>query len=443
MTSRVATWTLVGCVLWATTGRAQPVPAEQHEHEPGASQYIDPVGGLTLDEAIARALEQEPGLRASRSDIDAARGARVQAGRQPNPQLTVSREIQHAGSDRQLNMTLAWPVEAYRRRGRVGVADQEIVAAEQSASDEARRLAADVRMKYGGLVAAVREVTVSDDLVDTLTRQLELVRARVDQGAAPPLERDVLQVELQRLQAERMLQTGHADHAMIELKRLLGLAPESPLAVRHTLEELVQRDGAPPGDASATAAERSDVREAAAHVRIAEARVDEARREGRWDLTLVGSFTRMDASFPQRGLNSLGAAVDIHGVFNFVGVGATVTMPLRNRHDGGIAEARAEQLGAAARLEAATLTAQAEIAAARARDEHSQRAVAVYSTGARALARRNLDTIGQTAALGRATTFDVLAEQRRFLDVERAYTNALSQAYETRVMLRLALGVVQ
>ena len=42
-----------------------------------------------------------------------------------------------------------------------------------------------------------------------------------------------------------------------------------------------------------------------------------------------------------------------------------------------------------------------------------------------ALARQNLAVVGQSYELGRVTVFDVLAEQRRYLEVERAYTDAL------------------
>ena len=42
--------------------------------------------------------------------------------------------------------------------------------------------------------------------------------------------------------------------------------------------------------------------------------------------------------------------------------------------------------------------------------------------------------------LGRVTVFEVLAERRRYLDVERAWTEALRAAYEARTALNLALG---
>ena len=54
-----------------------------------------------------------------------------------------------------------------------------------------------------------------------------------------------------------------------------------------------------------------------------------------------------------------------------------------------------------------------------------------------------LDVVTQTYELGRATVFDVLNEQRRYLDLERAYTAALREAYEARTALRRALGDVR
>jgi cobalt-zinc-cadmium efflux system outer membrane protein len=74
--------------------------------------------------------------------------------------------------------------------------------------------------------------------------------------------------------------------------------------------------------------------------------------------------------------------------------------------------------------------------------EQAQRTVSLYEDGIRPLARRNLDTVRETYQLGRATVFDVLAEQRRYLETERAYTEALSDAYASRVSLGRARGVI-
>jgi outer membrane protein TolC len=59
------------------------------------------------------------------------------------------------------------------------------------------------------------------------------------------------------------------------------------------------------------------------------------------------------------------------------------------------------------------------------------------------LARQNLNVVSQSHELGRVTVFDVLAERRRYLDAERAYTDALRTAYEARTALTLAVGGVR
>jgi outer membrane protein TolC len=148
----------------------------------------------------------------------------------------------------------------------------------------------------------------------------------------------------------------------------------------------------------------------------------------------------MDAGFPQQGFNRKGDLERVRGLFHYVSGGAMVTVPLRNRNQGEIASAQAVRVGAAATLAAVQLTAQAEIAAAQARDDYARRAIAVYVEGARNLARQNLDVVTETYELGRATVFDVLNEQRRYLELERAYTSALREAYDARTTLRRALG---
>jgi outer membrane protein TolC len=254
----------------------------------------------------------------------------------------------------------------------------------------------------------------------------------------------MVQVELQRLTADRLLQSGQAEHAAIELQRLLGLRADAPLTVREDLEDVVAKETAsdvPPAQADKPS--RPDVAEAEARVTVAEARIDQARREGRIDLSVFGMYERMDSGFPQQGFGPDGNLEPIRGVFHNIGGGVMVAVPLRDRKQGDVATAEAQRLGARAQLEAARLTADAEIAAARARDDHARRALALYTAETRNLARRNLDAVSQTYDAGRMTLLDVLNERRRYLDTERAYTNALREAYEARQALKTALGEVR
>jgi cobalt-zinc-cadmium efflux system outer membrane protein len=51
-----------------------------------------------------------------------------------------------------------------------------------------------------------------------------------------------------------------------------------------------------------------------------------------------------------------------------------------------------------------------------------------------------LDVVRQTYGYGRSTLLDVIAEQRRYIDIETGYTNILLDAYLARASLEQAVG---
>ena len=405
-----------------------------------ATSFIDAVNGLSLDEAIARGMAQEPSLRAARTAIDVARGMRQQAGLRRNPSLSAEFRGEPSGTDNQTMVSLEWPLDLFRKEGRVAVADREIAATELAVADRERLLAADVRARFGEALAAVRDLAILDELVDASRRQHDLLRSRVEEGASPPIERDLVDVELRRLNADRSLQLGRVERAMFELKRMLGASPDDTLRLREMFEDVVRRESTAVPASQGDGEQRSDVREAAARVAVADARIDRAQGDGRFDMTVFAGYTRMDAGFPQFGLSPTGVPERVHGVFHYVTGGATVTLPMFNRNQGEVAAARAERANALALRAAAALTAKTEIAAARSMDRRAHEAVELYAGDARALARQNLSVVRQSYELGRTTIFEVLAEQKRYLDLERAYTETLRAAYEARTALNRALG---
>ncbi len=442
MTRRIALSVLTVTLLTSASTSAQS-PAGQ---APLAGRFVDPANGLSLEQAIARAIEQEPSLRAARSQIDVAQAAKGQASLRPNPSISFEWREEPGGTDNLRTVGIEWPLGLFRRSGRNAVADREVTAAQFAAADRERLLAAEVRMRYGDVLATIRDLALLDELVAATQTQYDLLRSRVEAGAAPPLERDLVDVELRRVQAERLLHAGRTETAVFELKRVLGMKADATLTVRDRFEDLVQRESAvAPHAASASMAveQRADVREAAARVDVAEAKIGRAEGEGSFDVSVFANYMRMDAGFPQRGFAPEGGLERVRGQFNYWSAGAKFAIPLMNRNQGEVAVARAEQAGAGAAYDAARLAAEAELASARVRDERAREAVTLYSGGAQRLARQNLTVVGQSYELGRLTVFDVLAERRRYLEVERAYTEALRAAYEARTALKRALGVLQ
>jgi cobalt-zinc-cadmium efflux system outer membrane protein len=439
MTARI---TLIVFIATLFAGVSTSAQSSGGQTPPGG-RFMDPANGLSLEQAIARAIEQEPSLRAARTQVEVAQGTKLQASLRPNPSVSFERREEPHGTDNLTTVGIEWPLGLFRRSGRVAVADREVATAQLAVADRERVLAADVRTRYGDVLANIRDLALFDQIAAATQHQFDLLRSRVEQGASPPLDRDLLDVELRRVQADRLLQTARTEAAVFELKRVLGMKAEATIAVRDTFEALVQGESAVATqvrDVSTTVEQRADVREAAARMETAVAKIDRARSEGRFDVSLFGTYMRMDAGFPQRGFAPDGGLERVRGLFNYWSAGAMVTIPVLNRNQGDVAVARAERAGAAATHDAAQLAAEAELASARARDERAREALKIYGAGAQTLARQNLTVIGQSYELGRVTVFEVLAERRRYLDVERAYTEALRAAYEARTALNRALG---
>ena len=438
---------LTVCVVIATLVIPPKALAQQPMPDaPLADRYVDTVNGLTLEQAIARAMQQEPALRAARAQVDVAEGMRLQASLRPNPSVSFERREEPRGSDNQTMVGLEWPLDLFRRGARTAVADREVTATRLGVADRERQLRTEVRMQYGELLVEMRELRTLDELVTTARAQHGLLRARVDEGASPPLERNLLEVEVRRLESDRVIQTGKVDVAALELGRLLGMNAGAALTVRESLDTVVLREaGVQPRtiDEDAVVSDRPDVREAAARIDVGDAKIGRAQAEGRFDVSVFANYMRMDAGFPQRAFDPEGTLVPIRGLFHYASAGAMVTVPLLNRNQGDVAAARAERVVASASFEATRLAAQSELAAARVRDEHARQALQLYGHPMRSLARENLQVIRQSHELGRVTVFDVLAEQRRYLDIERGYTAALKEAYDARTALSRATGGVQ
>src|SRR6059058_1977062 len=242
--------------------------------------HAQPGVEVTVDELVARALADSPDLRAARAEIDAAVGRLQQAGLRPNPMLELGGQ-KALSPDNNVTIGLSVPLDLNgRKEGRVGVAEREVQMKRAQVRDRERRLAADVRMKAGELLAARRGLAVTDDLLSVNRDALRLVQDRVRQGATPALEENLMLVEVNRLDATRQMLASRVEIASLQLKALAGMAPDAPLALRGDLASAVP---IPPADEAArlALATRPDLDAARVDVSASHARVRKEQAEGR------------------------------------------------------------------------------------------------------------------------------------------------------------------
>ncbi len=410
---------------------------------PAAAQVPGGTGDMTVDELVARALADNPELQATQVEVDAAHGRLQQAGLRPNPTLDLGVQKNVAGPDNNLTASLTVPLDLNgRKAGRVGVAERELEMKRAQVAERARRLRAEVRMKAGELLAAQRNLQFTEELLQVNREALGLVQTRVSRGAAPPLEENLLRVEVNRLEASRRRLESQVEVFALQVKALSGMPPEAPLALRGDLRPAPVRLDLSEGLTQALRA-RSDLLVAQAEVAMAEATILKEKAEGRWDASVNAGYMRQDFGYDLRGLTASGSTQPIQDVFHYVGASVSITLPVRNQNQGNIAAARASTLAAQRRLAFVTLTIRQEVTAAFTQSEAAQRALDIYTQGVREVARQNLDVVRQTYALGRIALLDLIAEQRRYIDIETGYTEALKQAYDAVVDIERAIGTLE
>src|SRR3989441_13299642 len=397
------------------------------------------VGEVSVDELVARALVDNPDLKAARLEVDASAGRLQQAGLRPNPMLELGGQ-KALSPDNNLTVGVLLPLDLNgRKEGRIGVAEQEIETRRRQVAERERQVRAEVRMKAGELLAAQRNLQVTDDLLGVNRNALEVVGARVRQGAAPSLDEGLQLVEVNRLDASRQLAQSRVEIAGLQLKLLAGMAPDAPLALKGELALApLPLDRA---DATQRAVrDRPDLAVARGEAAMAAAMIRKEQAEGRWDATINVGYQRQDFGFALNGLTANGNHRPIQDVFHYFGGGVSIVLPVRNRNEGNVAAATAEARAAERRQEFMTLMIRQEVEAAFTQYEATQRALGVFEHGVRDVAARNLDVVRQAYGLGRGTLLDVIAEQRRYIEIENGYTDVLKQAYDAAVEVERAVG---
>jgi cobalt-zinc-cadmium efflux system outer membrane protein len=418
----LARYMLMLAVVWPFGTRV----VEAQAPVPASPPVVAP-GGLSIEALVRIALERAPGLEAADQRIQVADGDRTQASLRPNPVVATDRREQAGGPGSQTAVTVTVPLDLFRKGARVAVADHDVRRAEWMAAQARVDRAALVRMRAADLLAATRELGVIREIAVAGRTRFDLLSARVEAGAAMPLERDVANVEWQRAETAAERGQGEVAAAMAALKAVAGWPQHEPLQLAATLDEAIAALPAAPASPTAVAvAARPDVLAAEAMTGRAEARQQLARQEGRFDLGISGGYmTRVEGG------------MRMHDVM----VGVMVDLPWRNRQQGAIAAATADGRVARAEVAEARLQAESEMASALARDVAATAAVARYRAGLVELAARNLDVVREMWTLGRGTVFDVIEEERRYLDLQSAYTAALRELVEARATVLRAWGV--
>jgi len=409
-------------------------PISVEKQSASSSRYLDQKTGLTADDLVAYALAHNLELEAMRKEIDAARALVKQTRLRANPKVDLSVSQNVTGTDRNIDADAMLPLElGGRRAARIAVAERQVEVREHEFANRERLLAAEVRMKFADTLAQILKLSLTDELVESNQQSFNLVAARVLEGATPPLEQNMVLVELNRLKSMRESAEGKVEVAMLALRNLIGMSPEEPLRLRGNFDNLIDQLPTVSETTERALHDRADLLAARSAENVALAQIEQARSEGRLDASLLAGYEHMIFGFPVKGFDDVGRLQPVQGGFNYFKFGISLDVPVRNKNQGAVEAAVAESDAAKRRREFAELLVRHDVATAYAQYERAARAMEIFRVGVQQQARANLDVVRQTYELGSKTLLDYLGEQRRFIEFENDFVDAQLAVYNARV----------
>ena len=405
-------------------------------------RYFDPAQGASSNDLVRRALASNGELAAARLDIERARARLRQAGLRPNPTLDFEQttgRFTGAVGESEISVGLALPLElGGKRRSRIQLAQAEFEAAEAEVADRERRLTNEVRAFYAEALAAIRELGTLEELNNLDLQTTRFVQARVNEGETAPIELNQLQVEVDRLRSRRALLEGRLQASLLRLKSLTGVPPSELLRLGEDISS--PRLAPPPGSVEAAIEialrNRPDLKLARLNVEVAQAGLRLARAYGVPDVTPFTKYSYGRSVFDD---TPVGVLRDRDKLLTF---GVSVGIPVFNRNQGAKAEATAAITQSERRREFLEAVVRNEVQSAYARYEAARAAVVTFEQGVLPRATENIRTIRAAYQIGAFSITDLLVEQRRLVDAQREFTEALAEQYRALADIQAAIGAL-
>lgn len=388
---------------------------------------------LTRDEAIREAFARHPDLKVAALAIDRAASRLRWSGRLENPELEFNLSGDGIGLDEgegnyEVAFAQRFPLTS-RLRHEKGLRRHQILLAEAEVAERRRQLAGEVDLAIVELLAARREIELVDEGV-ALNREIQAFLEK--QAAAGEVSKiDAMQVKLtsRTLNQERARLDAAEEQQRLALLQRLGRDAEAELRLADTLDLPVS---APPvrADLESILSRRPD------HV-LALAKIDEARaalvleEAKRWEDVSVRFFVEGEDSVDApRGLERN----------TFAGIGFSIPLPLRQRNQDGIAQAKLDGEEAALALESARFRIRGECEEAWRARLDAWRLAREAAGELPDLAREQLATVREAHAVGEATFLQLRQAQEQLLEVRRGALEFLAEYHRAEARARLASG---
>ena len=391
---------------------------------------------LSKEQAVARALQQNPALNAARTTIDRALGNRQQAGRWANPELSIDYATDQTFNDEgeygySVGFEQRFPV-TNRLRLQKSIAQDEIELAVAEVANQVRLLTLEVETSVAAATALEAQIELRDERLQLNRKFAAFMESRVQAGEVSSVETNQVQIELYAVEQEKQELSNTLLLELAKLKQLIGANVDAELSLTHQFELPATQ----PQLASLTQEslmQHPEYRMKALLSGISDKRVSVVKAE-RWADIAVRVFFDEERSVDDPG----GLGTD-----RFFGVGVSIPLPLLDRKQGAILASRAEQRQFKYELDRVGLEVRSEA--------HTQATLAVslyqqardYDQHLTKLVEKNLIEIKSAYGAGQINLVELFRSQQQGLRVQSAQLTKLHDFEQAIIRWKAATAQAQ
>ena len=393
-----------------------------------AAQPDDPTGTITLRDAVARALVNNPKLKAFSLDIRAAEARKLQAGLLPNPEIDL--EVEEFGGtggltgfdSSQTSIQIGQLIElADKRSKRTHLAALEKDLAELDFKSKRLDVMSDAARAFIDVLAAQEQLSLSKELVDLSEKAFSTVAERVRAGQDSPVEETKAKIALSNTRIEFERAGKELVSARYQLAATWGSSNPAfekvsggfyYLSPAPSLEEL-----------AGLISQNPDMARWPAEKERSRAALELEKAKAASDIKLGGGVQYFD-----------------DGDDSAFILGLSIPMPLFDRNQGNVKEAMYMLAKTEEQRKAVETDLRAALAEASTKLSSSFSEITIIKNDVLPLARSAFDAAGQGYREGKFEYLMVLDSQRTFFEVRGRYIEALAGYHKARADVERLIG---
>jgi len=392
---------------------------------------------LALPQLVEFSLQNNGELKSFREEKGIHDAVKTRSGLWPNPALELEGGTGAlTGNNVEKSLSLGVSQEFFlagKREKRLDVAERELDMYRWQLADQERVLRAEVKRAFYDVILSEQQVALSDRSIVLNRQLLEVTKERLAAGDIPELEANLVKVELARSEGARIELERSLQQNQEILWTLIGLPLVDEAAIEGDLLTEISMTRNLRELKELALGNRPDLKALEAEKSRGESDIILAKAEGIPNLTAGLAFTRDTTA------NEVGG-VEGKETTDTISLKLSIPIPLFDKNQAGIQEARAKQNSSASRLLAAVKTIEREVETAHASFLNAEKILSLYRIDIIPQLEENLKLTEEAYRLGEVDILTVIQEEKKFFEVNDSYLSARYNRQLALVRLEAAVA---